>query len=488
MTETNRVICTSVRETTFGTTPTTPRMRTVRFAGEGLKFMPKYIQPTEIRSDRMNSDPIKVNEENSGPINGEFSYPEADSPMSDFIRSLMWNDWVNSTTFFNDGTADSVITDAGTTANTYAVVSGGAAVKVGHLVRATGFTNSANNQIFRVASSTATTIVGTSLSLTAETAPPATAQLKVVGFAGASGDITATATGLGSTALDFTTLGLSVGMWVKVGGTAAGDKFGTAALNDWMRIQGPITATALPLDNRPTGWTTDAGTSKTIKVWFGDYIKNGTTRISLSIERGFLGQAVPTYILQRGMIASQGEFSAQTEQEITWNFTFMGLTGTQSTTTQDAVPDAATTNRIMSANVNIGRIGEGGVALATPNFVRANKITVNNNLRMITAKGNVGAVAINSGSFDVSIECEAYFGDNTLLAKLINSTVSSYNERAAIDSQAVVWDVPRVTFTDGSPSASGKNSDVTLSLKGDASVESTYSAHLIINRIPYFEV
>src|SRR4051812_25684729 len=107
MTETNRVQFATVRESTFGVTPTTPRMRLARFSGEGLKYTPKFIQPTEIRSDRMNVDPVKVNEDNQGPVNGEFSYPEADSPFSDFIRSLMFSDWVNSPAFDNDGTADS---------------------------------------------------------------------------------------------------------------------------------------------------------------------------------------------------------------------------------------------------------------------------------------------------------------------------------------------------------------------------------------------
>ena len=57
--------------------------------------------------------------------------------------------------------------------------------------------------------------------------------VKVVGFQGATGDVTATATGLGSTLLDFTTLGLSAGQWIWVGGDTSGVKFATAACNGW---------------------------------------------------------------------------------------------------------------------------------------------------------------------------------------------------------------------------------------------------------------
>ena len=146
MTTSNRVQLTQVRETTAGTTPTTPRMRAARITSESLSFSPDYIDSDELRSDRMLGDPIKVMQASQGSINFEMSYPDDNSPLSDWLRSAFYNTWVNTPSFFNDGTADSVITDAGTSANTYAVVSGGTTVVVGHLVRATGFTNAANNQ------------------------------------------------------------------------------------------------------------------------------------------------------------------------------------------------------------------------------------------------------------------------------------------------------------------------------------------------------
>jgi hypothetical protein len=486
VTESNRLQFAWVREATFGTTPATPRMRIARLTGESLQYTPQFINSDEIRSDRMMADPIKINEQNQGGVNTEASYPVDDSPLSDWIRSAMYNTWTNTPTFYNDGTADSVVTDAGTTTDTYVVASGGASVKAGHLVRATGFTNSANNQIFRAASSTGTTIVGSSLSLTAETAPPATAKLKVVGFQGASGDITATSTGLGSTLLDFTTLGLAVGMWIKIGGSAAGDKFATAALNTYARITA-IAANALTLDNLPAAWTTDAGTGKTLKVWIPDYIRNGTTRTSGTIERGFLGQATPTYIVQAGMVVGQMDTSFQTEQKVTTNFNFMGLTGSQSTTALDASPDSETTNAVMSANVNVGRIAEAGSSISSPNWARSLTIQLNNNLRMLTAVGSVGAVDILPGECSVSGTIETYFGSNALLTKLLAGTVGSINARMTKDSQTVVHTVPRVTFTGGSPSAGGKNQDVLLPLQWQASKDSTTSAHYQIDRFEYVE-
>lgn len=486
MTDSNRLRLATVREVTFGVTPNTPRMRTARTTGESLQFTPQFVQSAEIRSDRMNSDPIKINETNQGGINYELSYPVPDSPLSDFWRSAMFSDWVNAPAFDNDGTADAVCTGVTDSSDTFAVVSGGAAVKAGHLVRMTGFSNAANNGIFKVASSTGTTIVLGTTSLTDEAAPPAAARIKVVGFQGASGDVTAIANGLGSTALDFTTLGLAVGQWVKIGGTATGDKFATAACNDWARITA-ISATALTLDNLPAGWATDSGTGKTIKVWFGDYIRNGVTQTSLTIERGFMGQAVPTYIQQTGMVVGQATLNYTTEAIVNGSFNFMGLTGAQSTTSLDASPDAETTNAIMAANVNVGRIAESGSAVLSPNYVRSATISLNNNLRQITAVGYVGAVDIGEGESAASGTLETYFGSNALLAKLLAGTVGSINLRAAKNNQAIVVTVPRATFTDGSPSAGSKNTDVMLPLAFMASKDSTTGCQLQMDRVEYYE-
>ncbi len=484
----NRVQVVTVRESTLGTTPTTPRMRTARITGESLQFAQTFVDSDELRSDRMLGDPIKVMAASSGSINFELAYPPDNSPESDFLRSAFYNTWTNTPTFDNDGTSDSVVTDAGTTSDTYVVASGGASVKVGHLVRATGFTNAANNQIFRAASSTATTIVGSSLSLSAETTPPGTAKLKVVGFQGASGDITATSGGLGSTLLDFTTLGLAVGQWIKIGGTAAGDKFATAALNDWARITA-VAATALTLDNKPSGWTTDSGTSKTIKVWFGDVITNGTTQTSLSIEKGFLDQTTPTYIVSTGMVVDSYDLTITSKQKITGSVAFTGMGGSQSTTALDASVDAAPTGQVMAANANVGRLADGGSQLVSPNWARELKFSIKNNNRQLEAVDSLSPVGINSGECTVTGTIDTYFGDNALLTKFYNGTPSSISSRVTKNSQALIWTFPRVTYKGGgNPQATAKNNDVMLQLEFTASIDTTLTNKAVqLDRIEYFE-
>lgn len=483
----NRVQLAVVRESTLGTTPNTPRMRGARFTGESLQFNQTFVDSAEIRSDRMLADPIKTMASSQGAINIEMNYPVDNFPESEFLRSAFYNTWNNAPAFDNDGTADSVITDAGTTTDTYVVASGGAAVKLGHLVRATGFSNSANNQIFRVASSTGTTIVGSSLSLSAETAPAANARLKVIGFKGASGDITAAAGGLASTTLDFTTLGLSVGQWLKIDSTTSANGFATAALNDWIRITA-IAAHAITCDNLPSGWTTDTGTGKTIAVYFGDYIQNGTTQTSLSIERGFLDQQTPTYIVNTGMVVNSYDLAITSKQVITGSVNFLGMGGSQSTSALDASIDANSTGQSMAANANVGRVAEAGSSLTSPNWARSLKFTINNNNRQLEAVDSTSPVSINSGECTVTGTMETYFGSNALLTKFYNGTTTAINSRVVKNNQALIWQFPRVTYKgNGNPQATGKNTDVMASFDFSATIDTTLTNKQVqLDRLEYY--
>lgn len=489
MSNANRVQMGAVVENVIGTTPNTPRMRLVRFAGEQLVYEPGYVDSEEIRSDRMNADPIKVSEQNAGSFNFELSWPVDLSPMSEFLSSAFQNPWVNSPSRDNDGTADSVITDVATS-GTIVTCTTGAAFVAGQLVRFTGFGVAGNNGVFKCTTGSATVPAFVGSGITDEAAPAAAARMKVVGFVGAAADITATSTGLGSTLLNFTTLGLAVGQWIKIGGTAAGDKFATSALNDWARITA-IAATALTLDNRPSGWTTDAGTGKTIKVWFGDTLKNGTTRKGNTIERGFLDQTTPTYIAQKGMEVDQLALQIQSKRKITGSLTFMGLTGVESTTALDASPDAApaiASYPIMAAGANVGRLAENGTALGSPNWVRNLSFTMRNNLRGIESVDSVSDVDHGVGDCDVEVTAETYFGSDALLTKLFGNTATSLNARVAKNSQALVFTFPRVTPRSGRPNATAKNTDVMLSLVCGASLDSLTSAHIQLDRHEYFEV
>ena len=489
MSSSNRVRLSLVSEVTLGTTPVTPRMRTIRTTGESLTYTPTFIQTAEIRSDRQVIDPIESISSAAGGINFELSYPDDASPLSEIYKSAFYNPWVNTATRFNDGTAASVITGV-TTSGTVATCLTGTAFVASHLVQFSGFNVAGNNGVFTCTTGSATVPAFVGSGITDEASPLATAKMKVVGAVGGTTDITATATGLGSGTLSFSTLGLAVGQWIKVGGTASGTKFATAVLNTWIRVTA-IATHALTCDNLPAGWTTDAGTGQTIKLFWGDQIRNGTTQSSLTIEKSFLGQTAPTHLVYNGMVVNTLTQTITSKAAVVGTVAFMGMGGSESTTPLDAgTYDAATTGKVMSANANVGRLAENGSALTSPNWASSFEVSVANNAMALEAVDSMSPVSIEGMECAVTGKVTTYFGDDTLLAKFYAGTATSFSSRITKNSQAIIYTLPRCTYTGGGqPQATGKNVQVQLALDITCSADDALTkSQILLDRVPYFEV
>jgi hypothetical protein len=487
----NRIQIAWVRETTPGTTPVSPRMRLVRATGESLDYTPDFVDSDELRQDRMQGAPIEVMQDAKGGLNSELSFPDDNSPASDIWRSTFWSTWVNTNSRDNDGVADSVITNVAT-AGTVVTCTTGTSFAANELVRFTGFGITGNNGIFKCTTASATVPAFAGSGITDEAIPPAAARMQVVGFIGAAGDINATASGISSTALNFTTItGLVAGKWLKIGGTGAGNRFVTTALNAWVRITA-VAANALTFDNLPSGWTTETGTGLTVKFWFGDYIRNGTTATSGTIEKGFMDQTVPTYIVERGLHVNTHNIDIKSQAKVTQTIDFLGMSGGQSTVTLDAVADPVTTGLVMAANANVGRVAENGSTLTSPNWANMLSMKFSNNLRTLEAIDSTSPVGIQPGDFVAGGQLGLYFGDNSLLTKLYNGTATSLsariNKTSSSAPQALIWTYPTVYLRGGgNPQASGKNTDIMTTFDWQAAYNSTYGCSAQLDRLAYYE-
>ncbi|CAO3446624.1 hypothetical protein [Azospirillum argentinense] len=494
MTSTNRVRLTGVAEATYGVTPTTPRMRKQRVTSIGLARKADYVDSDDLRDDRMNSDPTMVGESNNGSLGIEWHYPVPGSLLDSEIESAFCNQWSNTPSRDNDGTAASVIQSV--TASTQVVaVAAGAAFVTGQLVYFTGFGLSGNRgKLAKVTTGSATAPVFLGAGLVDEGSPAAAARMKVVGFEGAAADIKAVADGLTSEAggLDFTTLGLTIGGWIKVGDTASVNRFDTAGANVYGRIVG-IAARKLTLDNLPATWAADGGAGKQIRVFTSDVIVNGVQKRGVTLERGFMGQAVPTYISQVGMRVNTLEFGGQAKQKATGSIALMGLRGAKGTVSLDSSPDEAPDSaafQVFAFSAHCGRIGEGGQALGRPNYAKAVKYTINNNLRPIEACSNgddiaPAAVDIEDGAFDVAVELDTYFGSDALLDKVMSGTATSLNTRVEKGGRAMIWEAPRLTAREGDPNVAGKNQDVMLPIRLTASKDPLTGVQIILSRFEF---
>jgi len=495
MTDANRTKIGIITEATWGVTPTTPVFETLRITqAPNLAYAPRTIVSNELRSDRQVSDLVLVGAEAGGDIGFELSFGSLDT----ILTGALFNTWTRMPTIVN-ATADTEISDvAGDSPSgdsTITVVDTGdfkaVDFKAGMLVLGSGFTNSGNNAIWTVKSSAANTIVMEESTMVDEAAPPLAARLRVVGFVGASGVIAAAVSPnrLTSSGIDFTTLGLVVGDWIKIGGSAAGDKFATkTANNDWVRISA-ISATTLTLDIVPSGWDADDGAGKTIKCWIGDRIRNSTKPKSFSIEEVFEAQDTPTYQLFTGMQVNRLGITARSADIVNGTVSFMGkaaAVGTASAGTYSAAP----TYDVLNTTSDVGRIAQGGSIVASPNYVLEARIEINNNLRARTAIGNLGAVSIGAGECSVSGGLDTYFGSKALLDALLNNTASSFDLRffdSTFSNKTILIDIPRMKLSSGYPEVPGKNQDVPLRLGFQAYRHETLGYTICFQEFHYVE-
>ncbi|GIQ73189.1 phage tail tube protein [Bradyrhizobium sp. RD5-C2] len=463
---TNRVALAKVREAAFGVIPANPAFKQIRQTSSGLNANPKTVTTNEIRGDRQVTDLILVGEEAGGAVGGELAFGVADDDLEEALQGT----WSNNPAIVV-ATLDTEISDV--SATTLTVAAGGAAFVAGMLTLLQGFTTPANNRLARVNASTAGTIVYPAATFTAEGAQiPVGASVRQVGFEGAAGDLAAVTVGgngLTSAALDLTTFGLSPGEWVRLGdGDNAGFSFtGTAVNNDFCRISA-VAAHKISFDRVPAGWAADAGAGVTLRVFSGDFLVNGSTKRSNTIERQYLDHTPVTYEYLRGMTLNTLQVEGKVQAVATYTKNYIGrdayLPSPMARAT-GATDVAAPTYDVLNTSSNVGRIGFDGSTITGPNFVLGASFTINNNIRAQQAIGSIGAVGTGNGEFSVSGSLQTYFGDPSIYRKIVNNTLTSFDMRVGRSDgnrESILFDFPSIKLGSGSPSVSGKNQDVTI--------------------------
>lgn len=462
--------------------PTGGRGQLLELTGENFDFAVDFTESERISPDRNSSGSIDTAYRVNGSLKNELSF----SQNRDEIESAMFNRFTKVAEIVNI-VADTQITQVTDSSDTVTVAAGGAAFRVGHLARMSGFTNANNSGNFRVASSTATTVVFSgSPVLTDEAVPPLGATIKAVGFQGASGDILAGATGLTSTTLNFTALGLTVGQWIKIGGTALATQFSAPALNGFARITA-IAAGVLTLDNRPAGWTTNNGAGKTISVWFADFVRNGATEISHTYEKSYGSQASPKFYRYNGLIADTMAINIATGSISTIDVGFLGLTSTIENATFDAAPFASPVEDPFNAVSDVARMIEGGVNILNNNPAQSFSISLGNNLREKPAIGVLGSFDLGIGGCDVTGQIQTYFQNDDLYAKFLTRVKTSIGCVFKRNNRVMIFFLPTVTITKAPISEANRNTDISVSLSYRAQKEVNQLYSLQIDTFSYIE-
>lgn len=371
-------------------------------------------------------------------------------------------------------------------------------VLVGSLVIAEGFAAAANNGVKLVTAVAAGEL--SAAGLVVDAAPPTSATLAVIGYQGAVGTLSIAMNGslvrLVSTAgVDFTTLGLVPGEWLFIGGDQA-----TNAFDDnigFARIR-TIAAGYLEFDKVDwAGAAAEAGTGKSINLYFGTVLKNESdpnliVRRTYQLERT-LGQdangTMSEYLV--GSVPNELTLNVPQADKITADLTFIacdhqarnGLTGVKGGARVGVVEGDAFNTSSDLARVKVAIVNDD--ASIAPLFVFAQDLTltINNNASMNKALGVLGAFDVSVGTFEVGGSLTAYFASAESVQAVRNNEDVTIDVIAVKRNQGVLYDIPLLALGNGRLNVE-QDQPITIPLETNAA-ESVFGHTLLWQFFPY---
>jgi hypothetical protein len=261
-----------------------------------------------------------------------------------------------------------------------------------------------------------------------------------------------------------------VGQWVQIAGFTESANNGFAKITSKPSNAKIIVAGLTIADEA-------AGDSVTIK---GAICKNGVTEKSFLIEKQFSSSLFDYFT---GMEVNSASFNFALDDLITGSFDFVGKAAARATSTQgDGSPTAAASTDSMNTIENLTiYIDDAATSLDVTSF----NFSATPNLREKKALGNLGAIGVGGGTFNITGSIELHNEDNSLLTALDNFTTKSLSiivgDAAGND---YVFDFPSAKLTSGARNVGGQDQDVIQSLNFECQLDTTDSSMMGITRIP----
>ena len=419
-----------------------------------------YMEPNEIGSfaatiEKVARDPItRDRQRRKGSITSVATAPQFTADMtlemmSYFTPGFLFSVWKGLQ-------PDSYgVTDAIATSSTYTVETGGAVLTAGTLVYADGFVNPENNGLKTVASGTSTTIV-VNETLVDETAS-SKVRLYAVGVRGAAGDLQIDAEqNLISTTLDFTTLGLTAGQYINIGGSLAVNQFTNATGKARIAV---IEANKLTLEARDAAYTADPGTGKEVDILFSAFVRNVPVGDVDFLKQWYHMEATYNtdpmlYEYADCCVNNTLAINNALQDKAVLDLAFVGKDLLPPTDTpRDGVRSNQVETEPFNTSSDIMRLrvtdtDDNGVTT----FFKDTNISINNNVAAEYVLGQLAAEFMNFGNFEVDIETSVLFTDATVLNAIRNNTTLGLDMSYKNGDGGFVLSLPCGTFGDGSKS------------------------------------
>ena len=517
------------RESSLGVLPGSPDWKVLEpnsFGSFGASFTKVPRSPIS-----------KLRQRRKGAIVDKDASAEYDADIT--IDSL--KDFTEAFLFSNSTNSDCTFRAANAGASGYAVPSATAAQAAKFqftsggpisLVHAAGYVTAANNSPSTVKplsadlASTDTTLQVAGLST--ETAPT-NAEVSLAGIRAEAGDLDfAVSSNIGTLTsgnnsavnnIDFTTLGLTEGQKLHIGGLTTANRFGSTAAADGTRSWGSmriltIAAATITGDKLDTSLVAsdgtddgNAGTLSPCDLLFGDFVRNVQSddsdyaAISHQFEGAYLNLfeteppgpvANPNgYEYVTGALANQMTWNMPLTDKSTATFAFVGIDSEDPVNDASRKTNAATARLPLFtgafntsadfARLVIADVDDTGLSTDFKDMTA----TFNNNVAPEKVLGVFGARYMNNGNFEVDIETQALFNNATVPARISAGTTATMDWLLRNDDGAVSIDVPSMDMN-----SDGKefpvNESVRINLTVQAFVDSTFNTSLGVSFFPVY--
>jgi hypothetical protein len=217
-------------------------------------------------------------------------------------------------------------------------------------------------------------------------------------------------------------------------------------------------------------------------AWATDVLKNGTDRISYSIERAHLD--IDEFFLFTGMMVNTFTLTLATSAIAKGNITFLGSAATlgQATNATGGVT-AANSNPVMNCMGDVATLKEGSPLTAlTGVYVQELSFTINNNLRPINEIGSDVLAYVGMGKQDLTGTLNIHFMNDQVFDKFLAGSASAIEFTLDDGSNQYKFVFPNVKFETDNIATPGQDQDVLENVAWRALYDSDISAHMKIDR------
>jgi hypothetical protein len=293
--------------------------------------------------------------------------------------------------------------------------------------------------------------------------PPSNATLDIAGYRGGEGDFSGALSGteytLTNTSFDLTTLGLTAGQFVHIGGPETANQFPEGY--GYGRIIS-ISSDDIVLDKLDATLATSTGSGVSLDLLFGRFIRNVPTSHPDFLERSYTFEltypnlnedGADRYEYASGNISNTLGINLPLSDKAGLTYGFIGTDAQPPTDVRVAGADTpvlpldtgAFNTTIDCTRLRIAETDDSGTYTDFKNLT----VTLNNNVSPEKVLANLGARYMNFGNYEIDIEAQLIFSDYRVASAVRENRTMTMDFGVKNDNGAIVFDIPSMTLGGG---------------------------------------